>query len=432
MHVAKSSMADGFIEIEMRRDLRTWLAVGLVVLAAAVGAADAQEAAKPSAPGAEAKPSAPDQRGPFAVTYRVRGDVRTFRGQDQVGHPLRQGEITYVGDVIRAGPDGEAVLKTDDAGMIGIRSNTEFLAERFQAQALDSDRMTLRILKGSLRVISGWIGRLRSENYEIRTPTATIGVRGTDHEPYVLPGERASGTPYQAGSYDKVNSGETYIQVGSEKTPVKAGQVGFARAASSNGLQTRGLFTLVLPVILDRVPDFYVGGSFENDLDEYAKTANATSTQRFKTQQTEPASPIGACNPAAIGKDWVSRFDTGVAQQDTAAILSLFADDAVIEVIVRDKSGQLSTFTLSRQEFASSTADAMRDLKNYTQRRLSLDAHAMPGANDAPCSRLFVQSEVIEQGRQNGKAYRAESKEEYTLELHDGQWRAVHAIVTQH
>ena len=208
--------------------------------------------------------------------------------------------------------------------------------------------------------------------------------------------------------------------------------MGFARAASSNGLQTRGLFTLVLPVILDRVPDFYVGGSFENDLDEYAKTANATSTQRFKTQQTEPASPIGACNPAAIGKDWVSRFDTGVAQQDTAAILSLFADDAVIEVIVRDKSGQLSTFTLSRQEFASSTADAMRDLKNYTQRRLSLDAHAMPGANDAPCSRLFVQSEVIEQGRQNGKAYRAESKEEYTLELHDGQWRAVHAIVTQH
>jgi hypothetical protein len=38
---------------------------------------------------------------------------------------------------------------------------------------------------------------------------------------------------------------------------------------------------------------------------------------------------------------------------------------------------------------------------------------------------------VIEQGRQNGKPYRFESLEEFTLVRRDGVWRALKAAATQ-
>jgi ketosteroid isomerase-like protein len=405
----------------------------LLALTALVAGPEAIAQDKPapadsSASGAKANS---DLGTPFGVVYRLTGEVSALRGSDQSAHALHLGDVTYVGDIIRTGPDAEAVLKTNDAGMIGIRANTEFLAERFSATAKDSDRMTLRIIAGSLRVISGWIGRLHHENYAIRTPAATIGVRGTDHEPYVLAAERAAGTPYEVGSYDKVNSGRTVMTNARGEQEIAAGQVGFARGSNASGMQTRGLMTLLLPKLLDRIPDFYVGGHFEGDLDEYSKQADSTSAEKYKQQQSAPA-PVSSCDPRDIAKDWIGRYDKAVAAQNAESVLALFADDATVDAIVREAEGKLTTMTFSRQEFASSTTQALRDLKNFSQRRLTLEAVAMPGENAAACARVYIKSEVLEQGKQSGKPYRFESQEEFVLEQRAGAWRAVHAVVTEH
>jgi hypothetical protein len=62
------------------------------------------------------------------------------------------------------------VLRTDDAGVVAIRPNTEFVAERFAAEDKPSDGFTVRLLTGSLRVISGWIGQTNKAGQNIVTP----------------------------------------------------------------------------------------------------------------------------------------------------------------------------------------------------------------------------------------------------------------------
>jgi hypothetical protein len=378
-------------------------------------------------------PAGGEQKNRFGVIDKVTGDARAFRGADQNGRQLQLGDVIYVGDVIRTNEDAEAVIKTEDAGMIGVRSSTEFLAEQFTAQARDSDRMTLRLVKGSLRVISGWIGRLHHENYAIRTPSATIGVRGTDHEPYVLAPERASGTPYKVGSYDKVNSGRTVMTNARGEIEVEAGRVGFARGSDAGGLQTRGLMTLLLPVLLDKIPDFYIGGQFENELDAYSKSADATSRRKLQELQSgNPAASTDTCNAKLVSKEWIARFDRAVQNKDSKAILALFSEDASVDAIVRGEGGNLTSLTLSREEFAESTTAAVKDLKDYSQRRLTLDASNLPGTAEGGCGRIYVKSEVVEQGKQGGKPYRFQSQEEFVLERRAGSWLAIHAVATEH
>ncbi|MGQ0622816.1 MAG: hypothetical protein ACT4QA_23410 [Panacagrimonas sp.] len=62
---------------------------------------------------------------------------------------LREGDVLHVGERIRTGSTGEAVLLTDDAGMIGVRPKAEFVTESFAAQGQATDHMALRPSKAA-------------------------------------------------------------------------------------------------------------------------------------------------------------------------------------------------------------------------------------------------------------------------------------------
>ena len=98
-----------------------------------------------------------------------------------------------------AAASSEAVLKTDDAGWLAVRPGAVFVAERFAAEGRPSDEFAVRIFVGALRMITGWVGRSNREGHRVLTPTATIGIRGTDHEPYVMTTELAESLAQTAG-----------------------------------------------------------------------------------------------------------------------------------------------------------------------------------------------------------------------------------------
>ena len=85
------------------------------------------------------------------MVWRIRGEVTASKPGAPV-RKLREGDPVYVGERVRAGGEAEAVLRTDDAGVVAIRPNTEFVAERFAAEDKPSDGFTVRLLTGSLRV----------------------------------------------------------------------------------------------------------------------------------------------------------------------------------------------------------------------------------------------------------------------------------------
>lgn len=368
----------------------------------------------------------------FGTVWRIHGEVSAKPASGVGERKLREGDIVFVGEHLRAAATAEAVLKTADAGVIALRPGGEFVAERFAAEGKATDSMTVRIITGSLRIITGWIGRLSRANHQVVTPTATIGIRGTDHEPYVLSGEMAAATGNRAGTYDKVNRGGTTLAVGDNKVDIAPGQVGFVRdapAADESRTKTRLLMTILLPVLLDKVPNIYVPGRFDAELDRFAKTADKESQRELEKMRKGPGAAAAlACNPTKLARTWLRQLDNAAQRRDAPAIIAKFAPEVTVRANVRSNDDKMTTLDLDRNELAASTIAAIKTLSEYKQRRISIEA-APVDAND--CSRLQIKSVVIEQGKQSGKPYRFESLEEYVLEQREGKWLAIQAETTQ-
>ena len=136
----------------------------------------------------------------------------------------------------------------------------------------------------------------------------------------------------------------------------------------------------------------------------------------------------GACAPQAIAREWLALFDAAVVRRDASTVELLFAPEVVVRVQVLGKDGASSQFDVGRDDMVKSAMTALDGLTDYSQRRPTIE-----GRDDAAqaCARVAVTSLVIEQGRQNGKPYRFEALETYTLEPRDGRWVAVRASTTQ-
>lgn len=426
-------------------------------------------------PGLAAQPSESEAGGidadkPFAKVWRIRGDVAASSLATGKERNLREGDVIFVGERVRAMPTAEVVLKTADAGIVAVRPGAQFVAERFSAEGKDTDNLSLRLITGSLRVISGWIGKLNRAGHRIETPTATIGIRGTDHEPYVLSAEMATPTNRE-GTYDKVNRGGTTLDMAGQKLDIDAGKVGFARAPGKT--RQRALMTLLLPVLLDRVPDFYVPGQFDAEIDRLSASAEEDSLRELERKRSGAASPLAAeptvpllappvappsartrqpqsgavsahgavtapalipagdCRPPRVARAWLAQLDGAIAQRKDQAVIALFAPEVTVRATVRGRDGASQTLEIGRDELVQSTLAAVQNLTNYKQRRISVEGRLADRNAGARCDRIRVVSVVIEQGNQSGKPYRFESKETYLLELRAGVWLAIEAETTQ-
>ncbi|TMI03305.1 MAG: hypothetical protein E6H39_00835 [Betaproteobacteria bacterium] len=147
----------------------------------------------------------------------VEGDVRFFDRAMIVRRPVTEDPI-FEGESIATGANGEVHLRMEDGGFIAVRPGTRMRIARFRAQGDEA-------LEGTLRSITGWIAKYGRDNYQVRTPTVTIGVRGTDHEPFHIPAGSPLGEP---GTYDKVNQGRTYLRTAQGRVDVAPGRAGFA------------------------------------------------------------------------------------------------------------------------------------------------------------------------------------------------------------
>jgi hypothetical protein len=187
----------------------------------------------------------------------VDGDARLVTSEG-VGRPAKKGDAVAEGDTLVTGKDGELHVRMTDDGYIALRPDTTVKVAAYRHQGDKRDKSSFSLLKGSFRSITGWIGKYNRRNYQVSTPSATIGIRGTDHEPMFIPepgrGERPIGEP---GTYDKVNSGRTFIRNPRGTTFISPRQAGFVPA--------RGL---AAPRLLPAVPAFFRPARHERVIDE--------------------------------------------------------------------------------------------------------------------------------------------------------------------
>ncbi|MCC6472188.1 MAG: FecR domain-containing protein, partial [Burkholderiales bacterium] len=119
----------------------------------------------------------------------VTGDVQIV---DQKGTARRAARGAQVdeGESVVTGATGQAQARMVDGGFIAVRPNTQMKFDEYRTPAAGrSENAVISLIKGGFRSITGLIGRADRTRYAVKTPTATIGIRGTDHEPYFVPPE---------------------------------------------------------------------------------------------------------------------------------------------------------------------------------------------------------------------------------------------------
>lgn len=113
------------------------------------------------------------------VAQFIAGDVNVRR-PDGGTTPLSKGKDIESGESILTGVNGRAQVKFTDGGLISLQPNTEFRIASYVDQAdPKQDRFLVDLLRGSMRAITGLIGKRNRENYKVTTTTATIGIRGS-------------------------------------------------------------------------------------------------------------------------------------------------------------------------------------------------------------------------------------------------------------
>ena len=154
-------------------------ALGLL-LALAAAQLHAQEAPVPAAtaaaaPQAEAEHAAIFKKVQGVVTLRPAADAKAQP------RPVASGEALAVGERVHAGKDAGASFTLSDGTelMLGARSSAVVREYAFNSTTREGN-ILIDFLGGQLRVISGLISKKNPESLKVQTPSAVVGVRGTD------------------------------------------------------------------------------------------------------------------------------------------------------------------------------------------------------------------------------------------------------------
>jgi hypothetical protein len=183
---------------------------------------------------------------------RVSGTVNITAADGQ-SRPARVKELVRSGDTVATEAASELLIKLRDNTSLAVRPNTQVRIVEFQYRQQADDLWSMRVLKGSLRAITGLIAKSRPSANSISSITATIGIRGTDLEVAVVPEGSSEG---RAGTYNLVRDGETEMQVATGETlAVRRDQTGFAAERLEPGEPALQL--------LQAMPAFLRGGGFD-------------------------------------------------------------------------------------------------------------------------------------------------------------------------
>ena len=117
---------------------------------------------------------------PVGRVLLARGDVTATAADGSIRALVRRDEVREA-DVLETGADGVLQVRFDDGATLELRpgSRLEVTVYRYNRSAAGPDSVLLEIFEGALRAVSGVIG---GEQYEVRTPVASIGIRGTHYE----------------------------------------------------------------------------------------------------------------------------------------------------------------------------------------------------------------------------------------------------------
>jgi hypothetical protein len=271
------------------------------------------------------------------------------------------GGSVYVGDRIETGANARAVLVFRDDSRLTVGPSSKFLMENFvyDEKNPEDGRFFVSLLTGTMRALTGFVGKANPKNVGFTTSTATIGIRGTGLD--LDCGSTGSCSFFTwLGSITVTPSGQTALQV------LQSGQGLFVSPAGIRPITAPTLENLPRPdtvpantkelfgaakatpapaAAADKATDKAADSKTDNRTDTQADAQAKSDTQ---TKSDTPAAATPAAGPAA-------------APTTPAATAAISADEPGLFVTVRDGHVEVTsrneTIHLGRGETGFAAAD---------------------------------------------------------------------------
>ena len=118
-----------------------------------------------------------------ATTLAVNGDVRLTTPQVTTPTAVAVGQRIESGGKLKTAVNSGITVRFDDGQMIALSGNSEYLVDdyRFNPQKPEQGSFISSLIKGGMRSVSGLIGERNAKDVQVKTLTATVGIRGTDY-----------------------------------------------------------------------------------------------------------------------------------------------------------------------------------------------------------------------------------------------------------
>jgi hypothetical protein len=196
---------------------------------------------------------------------RAKGAVTAQRA-DGAKESLEKRSKVYVGDTIKTGGDGQALIQLKDQSRLIVRKDSEVKIAAFEYEKKDTDKVETSLISGALRAVSGKIAKANPASSKYSAGTATIGIRGTDIEVAFV----GDGQKDRAGIYNYVYDGATHMKLASgEEADIAKEKSGFIPKDLKPGearlqvldtrpafIQGTGFDTLIQQLTNPRLPSF--------------------------------------------------------------------------------------------------------------------------------------------------------------------------------
>lgn len=180
------------------------------------------------------------------------GKVIAVTGQAEANaRPLKRGSEIFVSDLIKVAGKSKIQIRFTDGGLLNLIELTEYQINSYQFKKTGNDNFTANLIKGGFRELTGEIGKQNPKGVSVKTPVATIGIRGTTFQANIKNGQTFFG----------VDSGSVTVTNSAGERELNAGQ--YVSVVSNDQL---GIVTDERPEALD--PEFFAAPEGGESIDE--------------------------------------------------------------------------------------------------------------------------------------------------------------------
>jgi hypothetical protein len=216
----------------------------------------------------------------WAIAGKIQNVIGTARISKHTGqeYPAIKGDNLYEGDTVATGSNSNVQIRMVDEALIWLRPNTEFKITTYRSTQHGSPKneVALRLLAGSMRTVTGVIGKANPGDYKLSTPSATIGIRGTEFDAVYATSQIAADLQTAPGTYNRVYMGGTSLQGATGQINLNTNQAGFMGEQATDS-----------PRVLPSIPEFL--------------NSSGNSTVNLRAPPVNAPPPVTGPAPVATG-----------------------------------------------------------------------------------------------------------------------------------